>query len=507
MSATANRIVKNTGFLYARMGITMFISLWTTRIILNALGASDFGIFTIVGGAMGMLSFLNASMATATQRFLSYYQGVGDKDKIKEVFHTSVFLHIIISVVLVICFIFAGLLFFNYILNIPENRIRAAYIIYGCLVVSTAFTVMTVPFDATLNAHENMRYYAIIGVFESVLKLLAAFIVIYAMSDKLIVYGILMACIPILLLVIMRTYCLRHYDECHISLRRRIDKGLVKEMTSFAGWNLMTLFSSVFTQYGLGIVLNHFYGALLNAAQGIANQLSGMLMAFCNSMLKALSPSITKKTGAGQKQQVVLATLLGSKYSFLLLAVFAVPCIIEMPSVLRLWLKSIPEWCILFCQLQLIRSVIEQLFITLKTAISAQGQIKQFSVINGVLNVFPFLLTYILFSKGYPPYVMYVTWILCYSVGGGVSLVYYSKHLCVIPYNMFFKIVFLPCVVMLIFMLLSGSISSILIPTSYFRILITFTLTTIGLLGAFLMFISNVERLYLTNLLKSKVHI
>lgn len=275
MSSTANRVVKNTGFLYAKMGITMFISLYTTRLILNSLGASDFGIFNIVGGAIAMLGFLNAAMASATQRFMSFSEGEGDKEKQKSIFNVSVILHLGISLIVGIALLIAGCFFFNGILNIPQDRIFASQVVYGSLIVSTMFTVMTVPYDAVMNAHENMKYYAIVGVFESLLKLAVAFICVYTRYDKLIIYGILMACIPLITLTIMRIYCHRRYEECIIAPRVYWQKRLMKEMTSFAGWNLFQTATAMITNYGLGIILNVYYGTMLNAAQGIANQLWG----------------------------------------------------------------------------------------------------------------------------------------------------------------------------------------------------------------------------------------
>ncbi len=275
--STANRVIKNTGFLYAKMGITMFISLYTTRLILNSLGASDFGIFNIVGGAISMLGFLNAAMASATQRFMSYSEGEGNREKQKSIFNVSFILHLGISIVVGISLLIAGYFFFNGILNIPQNRIFAAQVIYGSLIISTMFTVMTVPYDAAMNAHENMKYYAIVGIFESFLKLAVAFACVYTSYDKLIVYGILMAGIPLVSLTIMRIYCHKHYEECVIAPRTFWEMKLMKEMTSFAGWNLLGTMSVMISQYGLNIVLNIFHGTIANAAQGISSQVNGQL--------------------------------------------------------------------------------------------------------------------------------------------------------------------------------------------------------------------------------------
>ena len=191
---------------------------------------------------------------------------------------------------------------------------------------------MNVPYDAVMNAHENMRYYALVGILESFLKLAVAFACVDASGDKLIVYGVLMTCIPLFTLSIMKVYCHKYYEECVIKPRKYWNRGLMKEMTMFAGWNFFTTASGMISQYGLGIVLNNFWGALLNAAQGIANQLSGQLMAFSNTMLKALNPVIAKSKGQGDDALMYKATFFGCKYSYLLLAVLRSPLCSRCPQ-------------------------------------------------------------------------------------------------------------------------------------------------------------------------------
>lgn len=210
------------------------------------------------------------------------------------------------------------------------------------------FTVMSVPYDAVLNAHENMKYYAIVGIIESLLKLSVALIVVYTFSDKLIVYGVLMACIPLITLTIMRIYCHKHYTECTIAPKKYWDKTMMKEMTSFAGWNFSGTIASLIGNYGNGILINHFFGVALNAAMGIGNQLNGQLSIFSNNMLKALTPIIVKKEGARDRQSMLQYSFIGCKLSFALLAFFAIPCVIETPFILKIWLKNVPEWTILF---------------------------------------------------------------------------------------------------------------------------------------------------------------
>lgn len=478
--STSSRVIKNTGYLYAKMGITMFISLYTTRLILNSLGASDFGIFNIVGGAIAMLGFLNGAMASATQRFMSFAEGTGNKEKEKNIFNVSIVLHFSLSIIVGIVLLMTGLLFFNGILNIPKGRVFAAEVVYGSLIISTMFTIMTVPYDATMNAHENMKYYAIIGIFESALKLAVAFVTVYTLSDKLIIYGILMACIPLISLTIMRIYCNRNYEECIISPRKYWNKSMVKEITSFAGWNFLNSAASIVTQYGLGIVLNSFFGTILNAAMGVANQLSGMLMAFSNSMTKALNPVIVKSAGSGEDEKMINASLIGGKYSYFLIAVFCIPFIFEMPYILKLWLKNIPNWAILFCQLQLIRSLMEGLTGYIPTLVAAKGNIKGISISKSILSILPLLLTFISFLNGSSPYWLYIWWIVCWGVFNDIVSIYYAHILCELKIKDYMKITLYPIIIISLTMSFACFSIITLMHESFLRLILTFSISIIA---------------------------
>lgn len=498
---TAGRVIKNTGYLYAKMGITMFVSLYTTRLLLNALGASDFGIFNVVGGAIAMLGFLNAAMASATQRFMSYSEGEGNKTKQKSIFNISVVLHFFIAIIAGIVLLIAGHFFFNGILKMPEDRVHTAHLVYYCMIISTMLTVMTVPYDAVLNAHENMLYYAIVGIIESGLKLGAAFFVVHTLQDKLIVYGVLMAGISLVIMLIMRVYCHRKYVECTFSPRRYYDKKLMREMTGFAGWNLLAASSGIVTQYGLSIVLNSFWGAILNAAQGIANQISGQLMVFSNMMMKALNPVIVKSEGGGNRQLMLNAAMIGAKSSFFLLALFAIPFMIDAPFILEKWLKNVPEWAILFTRLQLLRFLLEQCTIMIAGTIGAQGDIKGYTTIRSFVNFLPIILTALLFHWGYPPYYLYVTWIICWSIVGGIIVLYFAHKKCDLSYLTYFKNVLLPTFVISVLMVGVGILISLLMEEGMLR-LITIGLTTSAtfVLLYYSFFMPAEEKLILKNL-------
>lgn len=226
----ANRVAKNTGILYARMAITVFISLYVTRLVVAALGTKDFGIFNIVGGAIAMLTFLNVAMASASQRFMSYVHGEGNQIKQKRIFNVSVILHFLIGIAVVLLLEIAGYFFFNGILKIDSERVYAAKLIYQFLIVSTFFTIISVPYDAVINARENMLFVAVTGIIEALLKLAIAFYITFTNNDKLISYGLLMALLTILLLIIKRIYCHLKYEEVVINIRKYFDKALFKEI-------------------------------------------------------------------------------------------------------------------------------------------------------------------------------------------------------------------------------------------------------------------------------------
>lgn len=445
--STANRVIKNTGFLYAKMGITMFISLYTTRLILNSLGASDFGIFNIVGGAIAMLGFLNAAMSSATQRFMSYSEGEGNKKKQKSIFNVSYILHLGISLIAGITLLIAGYFFFNGILNIPQDRIFAAKIVYGSLIISTMFTIMTVPYDATMNAHENMKYYAIVGVLESLLKLIVAFICIYTTFDKLIIYGILMSCIPLITLSIMRIYCHKHYEECIISPRKYWERGLTKEMISFAGWNLFQTAAAMITNNGVGIVMNMFFGTIINAAQGIANQLCGQLMTLTNNLSKAINPIITKAEGRKDRNKVMQLASTSCKMTYFITALFAIPAIIMMPQLLNIWLKNVPNYAVFFAQCQLIISMCEQLTAGYNVAISATGKIKGISITKSIVKFSYLPLSYIFFKLNISITIVYCLLVLIQGIINGIVIpLYYLDKIFDFNFIKFLKTTFIPCV-------------------------------------------------------------
>lgn len=477
--STTTRVIKNTGFLYVKMGITVFISLYTTRLILASLGASDFGVFNIVGGAITMLGFLNSTMANATQRFMSYAEGANDLLKKKQVFNVSMVLHIVVALLTGLILLAAMYPLFNGIFNIQQDRIFAAEVIYLSLVVSTMFTIVNVPYDAVMNAHENMLYYALIGIFEALLKLIVAFACVYTTSDKLIVYGILMAIIPFITLTIMKIYCHRKYEECFIGFKKYWSRGLVKDIASFSGWNFLTAISSLASYYGSGLVLNHFFGTILNAAQGIANQVNGQMSTFSLNLMKAVNPVIVKRAGAQDVEAMNKATLASGKYSTLLIVFFAIPFMLEMHYVLNVWLKDVPEWTSLFCCLQLVITIICQMASSAATSVYAQGNIKWYAIYKSVMNVVPIIATYIAYIFGGAPYWLYIAMITIWAIGGNIVIIRYANKVSNLKIIAFFREIVFPVISVVILMLALGYLPQLLMVEGFYRLIVSCVITSL----------------------------
>lgn len=501
----AHRVASNTGILYIRMAITVFISLYTTRLILVALGVVDFGIFNVVAGAITMLTFLNSGMASATQRFMSYSQGAGNPDKVKTIFNVSVVLHISIAIVILVLLEAVGFFLFKSVLVIPEDRISVAKMIYQFMIVSTLFSIISVPYDAVLNARENMLVFAIFGIVEAILKLAIAIYITYASSDKLMLYGLLMAILSIVLLIMSRIYCQRKYEECHIDLRNHFSKPIFNEMTKFAGWSFLGSSSSIVTNYGQSVVINMFFGTVVNAAQGIATQVNGQLWVFAWNMLKAINPVIHKSEGEGNRKKMLLISMTGSKMSFYLSILLIIPVFIEMPYIFKFWLKEVPDYAIVFCKLLLIRTVIEQLTITMGNSIAAVGKIKSFQINSSILNILPLIVAYVLFKFNFPAHTLYIVFI-GYAILNGILTLYYAKKICDLSVLLYLKNVIFPSLLTGVLIVVLSLIPFFLLQEGFLRFILVGAISSISFFVlVWLIGLSLVEKEQIMNLLNTIV--
>lgn len=475
--STSKRVVKNTLILYSRMLLTVVISLYSTRIILNTLGASDYGTFNVVGGAIAMLTFLNSSMAAASQRFISYALGKNELNTIRNIFNNSVIIHALVAIILVILIEGVGFYLFDGILKIPEERIHVAKLIYQFMIVSTVFNVISVPYDALVISHENMLFVAITSFVNVIGKFIIAIYLSVSSYDKLITYGFLMMFLNFGLYLLRKFYCHKKYTESRVQIKKYFHKAIFKEMTGFAGWSLLATSSSMLSNYGQGIIVNMFFGTIVNAAQGVVGQLSRVISSLTTNLLKALNPIITKSEGAGNRELMLKSAMMGSKVTFFLLMFFYIPLFIETPFIFKLWLKNVPEFTIIFCRLALIRNLIEQLFFTLVTAISAVGNIKKYKIWASVLSFFPLILAYLLFKWDYPVYTIYIIFIV-YSIFDSILILYYAKVICGLSIIHFFNNNILRCFLAFAVVFVISYLSLFFIDEGFTRLIITLTVSS-----------------------------
>lgn len=407
-SQNNKRIAKNTLLLYVRMLLLMVISLYTSRVVLNALGVDDYGIYNVVGGIVVLLAFLNNAMAGSTQRFLNFEMGTQDSDALRRVFSTSIHIHVIVAFVVLILGETIGLWFLNTHMNIPELRITAANYVYQFSLITCVANFLSVPFNATIIAHERMSAFAYISILEGVLKLSVAIAVYYAPFDKLIFYGSLMLFVGLINNSCYATYAFRHFTECR-GVSRRINKDKMREMLSFSGWTIFGNLGYILHTQGIAIIINMFFTVAVNAAQGIANQVNGVVQQFLSNFLLALNPQLVKSFASGDIEAMHKLIIRGCKFAFCLVAFFVVPLVIETPTILKTWLGIVPEYTIIFVRMVLLILLVNSLTGILSTSKGATGNIKIYQITLTTIGAFHLPLVWGAFALGYgPEYSMYV---------------------------------------------------------------------------------------------------
>ena len=351
-SENSKRIVKNTLLLYFRMLLTMVVGLYTSRVILRTLGVEDYGIYNVVGGVVAMFSVLSGSLSAAISRFITFELGRNDIEKLKRVFSSAVTIQIGLSLIIVLLAETVGLWFLNNKMVIPESRLVAANWVYQFSIFTFAINLISVPYNAAIIAHEKMSAFAYISILEVIGKLIVAFTIAIAPIDKLVYYGLLIMLIAVIIRMVYGHYCKRHFVEC--TYRFVIDKSLLQQMFGFAGWNFIGASSAVLRDQGGNVVINLFCGPTVNAAQGIAMQVSNAIQGFVSNFMTALKPQITKSYAVGDHSYMRSLIFQGARLSFYILLILSLPVIINAQYILSLWLGTIPEHTVTFVQLVLI---------------------------------------------------------------------------------------------------------------------------------------------------------
>jgi len=380
----------------------MLVSLYTVRVVLETLGVEDYGTYNVVAGVVTMFSFLSNAMATASQRYFSFELGRGNSEQLRKIFSLNIIIYALIGFLILLLGETIGLWFVNNKLMIPFGRESAAMWVYQFTIISFLFTIITSPYMAMIIAHEDMKVYAYMSVVDVLLKLGVVFVLRLIQYDKLQVYGILMFASTAITTSIYRAICLKRYKECKFSFYW--DKNLFKEITSYSGWSLFGAAASILNNHILNIILNQFFGPIVIAARSIAMSVSHAATSFSHNLSAALRPQIIKSYAIGQKESMFLLMFRGSKVTYLLVYLFVLPLILEMPVVLELWLKNPPEYTILFTRLILLEALILSISYPIMAAAHATGKIRLYQSIVGGLLLLNIPISWVSLLMGAPPY-------------------------------------------------------------------------------------------------------
>ncbi|MET6759749.1 lipopolysaccharide biosynthesis protein [Pseudoalteromonas sp. NCIMB_1079] len=418
------RVIKNTLFLYIRMILVLGISLYTSRLVLDALGIEDYGIYNVVAGIVTMMSFMTGAMSASTQRFLSYEHGSAT-NRVKDIFKMSVNIHAVIFILVVVLMESIGLWFLNNKLNIPAERLYAANWAYQCALISFGFSIMGIPYIASIISNEKMGAFAYIGVLEVSLKLIVAFTLYLSLGDNLVVYSILIVFSSAFIWSLYFLFCKYKIEDTKYALFWDMD--LFKKLLGFTGWNLIGNIAVVTMNQGLNVLLNIFFGPALNASRAISNQVNMAIRSFSSNLQMSMNPLITKSYASGEHEYMQSLILKGSKYSFFLLLILTLPVLLQTEQILSIWLGQLPEKVIIFCQLSLVDSLVISLSGALIVGAQANGNIKIYQIVTGGVLLLNLPLSYLLFVYGAKPEAAMALMVVISTIAFSVRLLFMRK--------------------------------------------------------------------------------
>ena len=444
-STNNKRIAKNTIALYFRTFITMIVGLYTSRVMLQALGVDNYGINNVVGGIVAMSSLITGTMSQAISRYITYALGKGDKEQLKTMFSTAVNAQILMSIIAIIVLEIGGLWFLSTVAQIPQGRENAAFWVFQCSLISLAIGLVSSPYNALLVAHERMGIYAYTSIAEAMLKLAICFIILAYGGDRLILLAILTVFVGLGIRIFYGWYCGKNFEEAHYS-SKFFDKGLLKELTVFSGWNLLNNGAYTFATQGVNMLINVFFGVAYNAARGIANTVNAAVQSFVGNFTMAFSPQITKSYASRDKTYAIHLGNRGTKFSWLMMYIFIVPVCCEADTLLRLWLGEAPEWSALFLRFAMFESLAVCSGQNLFRLIQADGHIKKYTVHAAITAGFIFPLTWIVYLLGGPVWVSYVIFIIDFLILNLVRF-YDLKKLMPFSIRQHIKEAIVPCLI------------------------------------------------------------
>lgn len=418
------RIAKNTILLYIRMIVLMLIGLFTSRVILQALGIEDYGINSVIAGFLSMFGIITSSMSKAISRFITVELGRGQLVRLKQVFSTSITVQLFMGILIVVLIETFGMWFVTTQMQIPNGREMAAQWCLHCATLTSFISLMNIPFNSAIVAHEKMSAFAYMTILDAILKLAICYAIYISPIDKLVTYSILGVCVSIITTSIYWIYCLRKFEETSFSFH--FDKSLFKEMWGFAGWNLFAQTAWILNTHGINMLMNIFFGVVVNAARGVAVQVNGIIQNFVNNFMMALNPQITKSYAAGDKETAFRLACRGCRFSFYIMYFLALPIMIESHQILDLWLGTPPKQADAFVVWTILSTLATLLGNTMVTLQMAHGDIKKYQIWITIFGCLPFPLTWLVFKCGAPSIVAYYIYVAVYW--GLIFVRYYLVH-------------------------------------------------------------------------------
>lgn len=499
-----SRIAKNTLMLYFRMFLVLIVTFFTFRLLLQELGEKGYGTYNVVGGVIVLFSFLSSALTQSTQRFMSFYLGRKDNSTLTRVYSTSINVHLLISLGVIILAETVGLWFLNSKMSFPESTQSSINWLFQCSIIAFVLQIMTVPFQALIISHEKMSFYAYFSIFEVTLKLSAVLILFFIENNKLIIYSTAVAVVYFLVLLFYYSYCRIAFTVCRYKLS--YDKVLFKDLTSFSGWNMLGGVGNVAASQGVNIMFNLFCGVIVNAAMGVANHVGGAVSSFVTNLQTAFNPQIIKTYAEGNIERFNSLVFRSSKYSFLLIFTLGLPVVICCKTVLNLWLTEVPVYAVSFTQLMICFCMIDAISGSLWTAAQASGRIKHYMLIIATMIFTNLPAAYILLWLDLSP-----VWVMAYKVSMNLVIhfvrIIYLHHLMEFPSIKYCLQVMLPILIYIIVclplpILLYNVGDSIL----WELFVIAFTMTECAAIGFIILFTKG-ERKIILSKIKTKIHL
>ena len=496
MSEDSKRIARNTLLLYVRMLLLLFIGLFTSRVVLAALGETDYGVYNAVGGMVTVFTFLTASISSAISRFLAFELGNGgDATRMRKLFSAGIAIQLVFALVLVILAETAGLWFLHHRMNIPDGRMGAAEIVLQCSLVALVIQLLAIPYNAAIIAREKMSAFAFISLLEAGLKLAVALMVKYCLNDRLVLYAFLMAAVALVVRMSYGYYCRRHFPESRGKLI--VDRSLLREIFSFSGWNFFGSSSYVLNTQGVTILVNIFFGVALNAARGVALQIENIAKQFVSNFLTAINPQITKSWASGNRDYCFSLVAKGVKFSLLVILAFFLPLYFEAECALDLWLAKVPAHSADFVRLALVGLLVDMVGNPLLTLILATGKVRNYYLLTGLTSYLCLPLAWLAFKLGAPVEWSYVSFILIYLIVLLERFVM-ARRIASFPLGKFFRSL-APMLQVFALAFALAFMAHLLMPQGILRLLLVCTVSWLALLGfTCLLALTPGERAFLT---------